>query len=106
MSYVPMGRAHARELLAGHFGLPGAERPSEEWVVSRAADRRDYPYFAPQVKVTTVNCGVIDPLSLDDYLAAGGDEGLRRALTLAPEAGIAAGRQGKRRGAGGAGGPT
>ena len=104
--YGPMGPAHARELLAGHFGLPGAERPSEEWVVSRAADRRDYPYFAPQVKVTTVNCGVIDPLSLDDYLAAGGYEGLRRALALAPEAVIAAVQQSKLRGRGGAGYPT
>src|SRR3972149_2130021 len=104
--YGPMEPAHARELLAGHFGLPGAERPSEEWVVSRAADRRDYPYFAPQVKVTTVNCGVIDPLSLDDYLAAGGYEGLRRALALAPEAVIAAVQQSKLRGRGGAGYPT
>ncbi len=102
--YGPIGPAQAGPLLRGMLG--GAAPPPDDWVVSRTASRRDYPYFAPQVKVTTSNCGVIDPLSLDDYLAAGGYEGLRRALVMTPEAVIAEVKQSKLRGRGGAGFPA
>jgi NADH:ubiquinone oxidoreductase subunit F (NADH-binding)/(2Fe-2S) ferredoxin len=102
--YGPIGPAQAGPLLHGTLG--GAAPPPDDWVVSRTADRRDYPYFAPQVKVTTSNCGVINPLSLDDYLAAGGYEGLRRALTMTSEAVIAEVKQSKLRGRGGAGFPA
>jgi len=104
--YGPVGPAQTRELLAGHFALPGAPQPPQEWVLSRSADRRDYPFFAPQVKVTTVNCGVIDPLSLEDYLDSGGYAALRRALAMPPEAVIAAVQRSRLRGRGGAGYPT
>ncbi|MBI4277045.1 MAG: NADH-quinone oxidoreductase subunit F, partial [Armatimonadetes bacterium] len=96
----------ARLLLEGHFGVGGALRPSEDWVVSRTPDRRDSPFFAPQVKVTTANCGVIDPLSLDDYLATGGYEALPRALAMTPDAVIDAVKRSRLRGRGGAGFPT
>ena len=104
MLYGPIGPARVRPLLDGTLG--GAAQPPDDWVVSRTADRRDYPYFASQVKVTTSNCGVINPLSLDDYLAAGGYEGLRRALTMTPEAVITEVKQSKLRGRGGAGFPA
>ena len=42
---------------------------------------RDNPFFNRQVKIALRNCGVIDPLSIDDYLAHGGYEALRKALT-------------------------
>ncbi|MDI6771048.1 MAG: NADH-ubiquinone oxidoreductase-F iron-sulfur binding region domain-containing protein [bacterium] len=104
--YGPVTADRARPLLEGHFTLHGAPPPPEDWVVSRTPDRRDYAFFAPQVKVTTANCGVIDPLSLEDYLAAGGYEGLRRALAMSPEAVVAAVTDGRLRGRGGAGYPT
>jgi formate dehydrogenase iron-sulfur subunit len=44
----------------------------------------DLPWFAQQQRLTFARVGVIDPLSLEDYCAHGGYEGLRRALTLAP----------------------
>ncbi|MDR7483992.1 MAG: NuoF family protein [Armatimonadota bacterium] len=104
--YGPVSPAQVEALLQGHFGVGEAPRPPDEWVVSRSPDRRDYPFFAPQVKVTTSNCGVIDPLSLDAYLAVGGYEGLRRALVMTPDAVIAEIKESKLRGRGGAGYPT
>ena len=40
----------------------------------------DIPYFARQERLTFARVGVVDPASLDDYLAHGGYAGLRRAL--------------------------
>ena len=44
----------------------------------------DIPYLKRQDRMTFARVGVIDPVSLDDYVAHGGYRGLRRALTLAP----------------------
>jgi bidirectional [NiFe] hydrogenase diaphorase subunit len=52
---------------------PGAKRVPEA------------PFFARQVRLVTENSGRIDPESLEDYVAAGGYEALRRVLTtMAP----------------------
>jgi formate dehydrogenase iron-sulfur subunit len=40
----------------------------------------DHPYLARQERLTFARVGVIDPLSIDDYRALGGFEGLGRAL--------------------------
>lgn len=46
----------------------------------------DIPYYALQTKIALRNVGVVDPLSLDDYLAEGGFEALVKALTkMTPE---------------------
>ena len=42
---------------------------------------RDNPFFSRQVKIALRNCGVIDPLSIDDYLAHDGYAALRKVLT-------------------------
>ena len=47
------------------------------------------PYLQAQQRVTFARMGVTDPLSLDDYQQHGGWRGLRRALSLKPEAIIA-----------------
>ena len=39
------------------------------------------PFFEKQVRVATENFGVVDPESLDDYIAAGGYRALRRVLS-------------------------
>jgi formate dehydrogenase iron-sulfur subunit len=44
------------------------------------------PFLARQERLTYRRIGVIDPLDLDDYAAHDGWQGLRRALTLSPEA--------------------
>ena len=86
--------------------LSGGGPVPEEWVVSRAADRSDYPFLGRQEKVTTQLCGVIDPHSLDAYLAHGGYQALRQALTSSPEQVVEAIKASRLRGRGGAGFPT
>ena len=68
---------------------------------------QDNPFFSRQVKIALRNCGVIDPLSLDDYLAHGGYTALRKALTsMTPEQVIGEVKNSGLRGRGGAGFPT
>jgi bidirectional [NiFe] hydrogenase diaphorase subunit len=48
--------------------------------VERLVCQSDTPFFERQVKIVLENSGVIDPESLDDYLAAGGYVALEKAL--------------------------
>ncbi|MSO76929.1 MAG: formate dehydrogenase beta subunit [Alphaproteobacteria bacterium] len=64
------------------------------------------PYLANQQRLTFQRCGVIDPLSLDDYAAHGGLDGLRRALALGGAAIVDAVAESGLRGRGGAAFPT
>ncbi|MEQ1947822.1 MAG: NADH-quinone oxidoreductase subunit NuoF [Bryobacteraceae bacterium] len=64
------------------------------------------PYFARQQRLTFARCGVVDPLSIEDYLAHGGFRGLQRALTLDPRNIVDEVTGSGLRGRGGAGFPT
>lgn len=66
----------------------------------------DIAWLKRQMRLTFARCGVIDPLSLDDYRAHGGGQGLARALSLGAEATIEEMLQSGLRGRGGAGFPT
>ena len=66
----------------------------------------DNPYYALQHKVVLKDVGIIDPLSLDDYIARGGYEGLKKALAMTPDEIITEVEKSGLRGKGGAGFPT
>lgn len=67
----------------------------------------DAKFFNKQVRIALVNCGLIDPESLDDYLASGGYSSLAKVLTeYTPEKVIEEMKKSGLRGRGGAGFPT
>jgi formate dehydrogenase iron-sulfur subunit len=66
----------------------------------------DHPFFARQTRLTFARCGIIDPVSLDDYASLAGWRGLRRAIEIGPAATIAEVAKSGLRGRGGAGFPT
>ncbi len=104
MLYGPIVEDRVGPLL-DHLSGAG-DLPADDWVVSRRADRRDYPFLGRQVKLTTQLCGVIDPHSLDDYLAHDGYAALQEALATPPERVIEAIKASRLRGRGGAGFPA
>ncbi len=86
------------ELLLGAFGK-GTHR-------LRLGRPEQIPFLKRQTRLTFARCGVIDPLSLDDYRAHGGMEGLERALAITPAQIVEEVIQSGLRGRGGAGFPT
>src|SRR5690606_39243629 len=66
----------------------------------------DIPFLKKQERLTFARVGVIDPLSIADYRAHGGFEGLSRALAMPPEAIVDAVTESGLRGRGGAAFPT
>ena len=66
----------------------------------------DIPYLANQERLTFARVGVIAPLSLEDYKAHGGLDGLEKALKMKPQSITDAVKNSGLRGRGGAGFPT
>lgn len=66
----------------------------------------DIPYLKNQERWTFRRCGLIDPLSVNDFRANGGFDGLEKALKAGPEYVLEQIRKSGLRGRGGAGFPT
>ena len=63
-------------------------------------------FLQSQTRLSFARCGIIDPLSLEDYERHGGFAGLRRALAIGPTLTVEQVRDSGLRGRGGAGFPT
>ncbi len=75
--------------------------------VTGGRDVDDDPFFSHQVKVVLEHCGRVDPESIGDYVAAGGYEALRKAVTdMTPDDVVREVVRSGLRGRGGAGYPT
>ena len=72
----------------------------------RVRSQQDNPFYTPQMKIALRNIGRIDPANVDDYLASGGYEALKKALTMTPEQILDEMDASGLRGRGGAGFPT
>ncbi len=66
----------------------------------------EHPWFKNQTRLNFARCGVIDPVSVEDYRAHGGYAGLERAIALGGEAVVDEIKVSGLRGRGGAGFPT
>lgn len=99
VAYGPVAVADVPGLFAAGF-LTGAAHP----LCLGIAD--NIPWLARQNRLTFARCGIVDPLSADDYKAHGGVKGLARAMELGPAATVEEVVKSGLRGRGGAGFPT
>jgi formate dehydrogenase iron-sulfur subunit len=99
LAYGPIEPAEAPSLFDAGFLSGGAH--------AKALGRiEDHPYLKRQQRLLFARCGITDPLSLDDYRAHGGLEGLKRALAVGPKAIVEEVLRSGLRGRGGAGFPA
>jgi formate dehydrogenase iron-sulfur subunit len=77
IAYGPVQASDVPGLLAANF-LDGGAHPL------RLGPTDDIPYLAKQERLTFARVGVVDPLSLGDYLTHGGYRGLTNALAMKP----------------------
>jgi NADH:ubiquinone oxidoreductase subunit F (NADH-binding)/(2Fe-2S) ferredoxin len=99
-----------RRIVAEHLA---GDRPVEDleltWSEGQAGvlRSREIPFFARQLRITLRNCGVIDPLDIDEYIAADGYLALEKALfESTPQQVMETVDRSGLRGRGGAGFPT
>jgi formate dehydrogenase iron-sulfur subunit len=99
VGYGPVSASGVRSLFDADF-LTGGKHPLSVGLVE------EVPYFAKQQRLTFARVGVTDPISLDDYLAHDGYQGLMRAFALSPSEIVKEVTDSGLRGRGGAAFPT
>jgi NADH-quinone oxidoreductase subunit F len=67
----------ARRILDEHVV---ADHPVSEWVVMNSKPSPDESFFRKQKRIVLRNCGIIDPTSIDEYMATGGYGAIRKVL--------------------------
>ena len=99
VAYGPVSVSDVEKLLDAAVADAGAH-PLRQGIAE------EIPWLKRQTRLTFARCGIVDPLSLDDYRAHGGYKGLARALSIGPKATVEEVVQSGLRGRGGAGFPT
>ncbi len=99
VAYGPVSAADVPKLLAAGMLAGGAH-------ALRLGDIGTHPWLASQQRLTGARLGIVDPTSLDDYLAHGGYAGLKAALAMAAADVVRAVTESGLRGRGGAAFPT
>lgn len=99
VAYGPVSADDVASLLDGGF-LDGNDHPLCHGLT------QDMDYLKKQNRLTFRRCGLIDPLSLEDYVANGGYAGFERAKTLSAEQIVEEVTASGLRGRGGAAFPT
>jgi formate dehydrogenase iron-sulfur subunit len=99
VAYGPVQASQVAKLLDAGLLQGGAHE-------LRLGDPAAHPWLASQQRLTGERLGVVDPASLDDYLAHGGYRGLEAALTMSPPEVVRAITESGLRGRGGAAFPT
>jgi formate dehydrogenase iron-sulfur subunit len=79
IGYGPVRAADIPSLFDAGLARGGAHR-------TRIGRPEAHPWFAGQTRLTFARCGIVDPLSVEDYRAHGGYAGLARAMALGAEA--------------------
>jgi len=54
--------------------------PVKEWIVQNSGPTEDDAFFQKQRRIVLRNCGIIDPNSIDEYIAVGGYKAIRTVL--------------------------
>jgi formate dehydrogenase iron-sulfur subunit len=98
IAYGPVELGDAESVLDAMLAGGGAH-------ILRVGDPESHPFMKKQTRLTFARCGVVDPLSLDDYKAHDGYKGLAKALTN-PAGIVDEVTESGLRGRGGAGFPT
>ncbi|HET6450648.1 MAG TPA: NADH-quinone oxidoreductase subunit NuoF [Spirochaetia bacterium] len=94
--YGNVDEAKVESIVSGHLQ---AGAPVAELLIPA-----DYPYLAKQRRIVLANCGVIDPESIDEYVAHDGYKALRKVLnTMVPDQVVEEVKKSGLRGRGGAG---
>lgn len=56
------------------------EKPVEEWLIAGNGKGESHQLFPKQKRIVLRNCGVIDPNSIDEYLAQGGYDAIQKCI--------------------------
>lgn len=108
--YIGLKPEDVKEIVNRHF----VNGQIVEWLLYRdpgTGERKttlnEISFFKNQIKIALRNCGYINPVSIEDYLAKGGYQALTKVLhTLTPERVIETVKAAGLRGRGGGGFPT